>query len=211
MSSTKQKFVLVGPHAGRTLSVNGHEFVDGELTFAGSAEQIATLARVFEYYGAVTAESAELQELRAANGITRQALDIALSGLPGDQVDPEYVVASMSAHFGDLFTAEDEAQVRRLVVVQADSDASDTGPDSLGSDSSTSGNNADQNSPTAGPGSIAEAIGVLDPENELHWTSNNLPSLDYLENLLGKKVARGEVDAVAAGYTRAKARAAKQQ
>ena len=55
-----------------------------------------------------------------------------------------------------------------------------------------------------------EAIGQLDPEDDKHWTSNNLPALDVLESMTGKKVARSDVDAVAEGYTRAKARAAKQ-
>ena len=44
MASVNQKFVLVGPHAGQTMHVNGHEFVDGEMTFQGSAEQAATRA-----------------------------------------------------------------------------------------------------------------------------------------------------------------------
>ena len=60
----------------------------------------------------------------------------------------------------------------------------------------------------AGKPTLGEAIGQLDPEDDKHWTSNNLPTLDVLESMTGKKVARSDVDAVAEGYTRAKARAA---
>lgn len=55
--------------------------------------------------------------------------------------------------------------------------------------------------------SLAEAIGLLDPENDAHWTSNNLPAIDFLEGVTGSKVTRAEVEAVAEGFTRAKARA----
>ncbi|MBX8534538.1 hypothetical protein K5D33_07345 [Pseudomonas cichorii] len=49
------------------------------------------------------------------NLISREALNAALSALPGDQVDPDYVVSGMRGHFGDLFTQEDEDRVRELV------------------------------------------------------------------------------------------------
>lgn len=139
MATVTQKFILIGPHAGKTMNVNGHEFVDGEYTFQGSAEQAATLARIFKRYAALPVEQAELAELKA------------------QQAAPAAPAA-----------------------------------------------------PAAGKLTLGEAIGALDPENDKHWTSNNLPALDVLEELTGKKVARNEVDTVAEGYTRAKARAAKQ-
>lgn len=199
MSTSKtQKFVLIGPHAGKTIAINGHEFVDGEFAYAGSEQQVATLARVFEFYGAVPAEQAELQELRAqkqakGEGPTRKQLDEAIAALPGEQTDPDYVVGAMRSHFGDLFTAGDEMMVREAVVAKPADQTQSPAPD------------ADD---TAKP-SLAEAIGMLDPEVDSHWTSNNLPGLDDLERLTGKKVSRQEVDAIASGYTRAKARQAK--
>ena len=47
----------------------------------------------------------------------RAELDAALDGLPGDQNNQDYVVGAMRSHFGDLFTADDEAKVRELVPV----------------------------------------------------------------------------------------------
>lgn len=50
------------------------------------------------------------------SAVARAELDKALAGLPGDNTDPDYVVGAMRAHFKDLFTAEDEAKVRELVM-----------------------------------------------------------------------------------------------
>ena len=175
MASVNQKFVLVGPHAGQTMHVNGHEFVDGEMTFQGSAEQAATLERVFEFYGAMTAEKAELHALR------------------GEQ--------------------KPEGNKQPEGGAQADSGATGDQAGTQGSTTSTETTGTAQNTPNGAPDvkpSLAEAIGLLDPETDAHWTSNNLPNLEHLGELVGKKVARDEVNAVAEGYTRAKARAAKQ-
>ena len=215
MASVNQKFVLVGPNAGKSIAINGHEFVDGEMTFQGSADQASTLERVFGYYGVMTAEKAELHALKAGQepAHARKALDEALAKLPDGNTDADYVVRAMGAHFGELFTSADEAKVRELVKPQANQDASGNGAGMQGNAAGTSATDTAQDSPNGAPGgkpSLAEAIGQLDPENDAHWTSNNLPSLDHLGELVGKKVARGDVDAVADGYTRAKARAAKQ-
>ena len=147
MASVTQKFVLVGPHAGKTLNVNGHEFVDGEYTFQGSAEQVGTLSRIFADYAALPEEQAELAQLKAEK------------------------------------TAQTQGQAPQAPQAPTE---------------------------PAGKPTLGEAIGQLDPEDDKHWTSNNLPALDVLEAMTGKKVARSDVDAVAEGYTRAKARAAKQ-
>ncbi|URA06999.1 hypothetical protein P9A47_gp31 [Xanthomonas phage Elanor] len=209
MSSASQKFVLVGPHAGKTITINGHQFEDGEYQFLGSTAQIATLTNIFSFYGAVTEEQAELMKLRGSKrepGRGRKELDEALNALPGEQNDPEYVVTSLTRHFGDLFTQDDEAKVRELVIKPQDQ-TQDPTPEatSVGSQS----NDPAPPPPAPDKPTLAEAIGLLDPDNDAHWTSNNLPGLDDLEKLTGKKVARAEVEEIASGYTRAKARQAK--
>ena len=129
MASVNQKFVLVGPHAGQTMHVNGHEFVDGEMTFQGSAEQAATLERVFEFYGAMTAEKAELHALR------------------GDK--------------------QPEGDKQPDSTAQVDSGASGGQADAQGSATSTEAAKPAQDAPSGAPDakpSLAEAIGLLDPE-----------------------------------------------
>lgn len=46
---------------------------------------------------------------------TRAGLDEVLATLPADYTDTEYVVNSLRRHYGDLFTADDEAKVRELL------------------------------------------------------------------------------------------------
>ena len=54
-----QEFRLVGPHAGKDMIVNGHEFVDGEYHYSGNEEQIKALTNVFSCYAAFTPEAIE--------------------------------------------------------------------------------------------------------------------------------------------------------
>ena len=180
--TTTQKFVLVGPHAGKTMAVNGHEFVDGELVFQGSSAQIAVLTNIFDFYGAVPAEKAELEQLRAEKSQGEQTQTQAHAGDKGSEQ------TQAQAHAGDKGSEQTQAQAPAAPV---------------GSDT----NDKDVKDPVLP--TLAEAIGMLDPENDAHWTSNNLPGLDDLSKLTGKSVSRADVEAIAAGYTRAKARQAK--
>lgn len=152
MASVSQKYVLVGPHKGKNLNVNGHEFADGEFTFHGSAEQVANLTRVFENYAALPAQVAELLALKAEQQQQQPQNPPSLQAVVGGSNDTPAPIVP-------------------------------------------------------GKPSLAEAIGQLSWEQETHWTSNNLPSIDVLSELTGRKVARADVEAVAAGYTRAKAKA----
>lgn len=53
---------------------------------------------------------------------TREELDAALAALPGDHVDPAYVLRAMRSHFGDLFTDDDASRVCELVKAPAAAD-----------------------------------------------------------------------------------------
>lgn len=57
--------------------------------------------------------------------------------------------------------------------------------------------------------SLGEALRSLDPDVGSHWTSANLPRLDALEEKLGRKPSRSEVDAAIPGFSRDVALAAK--
>ncbi len=193
--SNSQRFVLIGPHQGKTMTVNGHAFVEGEYTYYGNSEQTATLTKVFANYAAVPEHEAELMELRAmsakrveiAKAVVAQAdngpsqAEVAAAQVAAEAAEAD---ALMAAEAEALAKAQAEAETARLL-----SAAPGDAPGGL---------------PT-----LAEAIGALDPENDVHWTSNNLPSLDHLATLTGRKPARGDVDAIAEGYTRAKARTAR--
>lgn len=55
------------------------------------------------------------EELADERTRQRAELDAAINALPGDYNDADYVVEGMRQHFGDLFTAADEALVRERV------------------------------------------------------------------------------------------------
>lgn len=172
MSSTAQRFVLTGPHQGKTMHVNGREFINGEFVFIGGQAEIQSLGNLLSYYGVKTEQQAELDDLRA-----------------------KHSVAVTLPTADDFFVrqAADELMAAELRALEKPPiDLSLTPADAMN-----------------GLPSLAEAVGSLDPDVDTHWTSNNLPSLDYLLALTGQKASRAEVDAVADGYTRTKARAAR--
>lgn len=169
-----QRYVLIGPHAGKDMVIGDHRFENGEFTFTGGQSQIEPLTRFFSNWGALPELEAELLELRA-----EKAASEALQQAVQQQAPPAEVLAPVAP------PAE--------VVPPAETVPPVTPPP------------AEEQKP-----SLAEAIGLLDPENDDHWTSNNLPALDYLEKVTGLDVGRAAVEEVAKGYTRAKARAARQ-
>lgn len=189
MSTTQtQEFVLVGPHEGKTMTVNGHPFVDGLFNFTGSSEQIASLTRVFSYYAAVPKETAELMALRA------RVAELAPVGGTAPAVPQQ------------LEPAIDEVPVDAQPAAPAPADEQPAPPvEEVGSPEANDPVDSSEGKPDLGV-----AIGLLDPEVDSHWTSNNLPSLERLSELTGRRVGRSEVEALAEGYTRAKAKAARQ-
>lgn len=95
--------------------------LDGALCAAGSLVEVTdTEARNLLHRGKARLATAEDMPAQPADedeakGPTREDLAQALAALPGEQTDPDYVVSAMLAHFGELFTADDEKQVRKLV------------------------------------------------------------------------------------------------
>ena len=186
MSTSSQKFVLVGPRAGKTLTINGHQFIDGEMTFVGAAAQIATLERVLGFYGVLPAEKAELAQLKTDKPVGKSQAELDAEAATAEASRLAEEAAKQKAAETDPPAKTDaELEAEEAARKQAEQDALNVKP------------------------SLGEAIGLLDPEEDKHWTSNNLPNLEHLGELMSKKVARAEVDAVAEGYTRAKARAAR--
>lgn len=60
-------------------------------------------------------EAGQRSRKTPASTRSRADLDEALSSLPGEYTDADYVVNAMRSHFAGLFTDADEAQVRSLV------------------------------------------------------------------------------------------------
>jgi hypothetical protein len=147
----QEKFILVGPNAGKSGVWGGYAFENGICIVQGQIEGINAAAGLLSrFYGAYPATIAAAMKAR---GVTDPALlDVEAEEVP--TVEP-------------LLPQE-------LTLAEK----------------------------------IAEALKKLDPANDDHWTSNNLPALDEIGELLGQDVTRAQVNEVAQGYTRAAARAA---
>lgn len=253
MTTTKQVFVTTGPLAGKTLPINGHEFVDGKMTYVGGSAQIETLARILADYGVVK-EGEELRQGQQADMSDDERADPARS-VP-DYTDGRKFgnaeAGSAGGAIDDLQTDRQDRLVEGGEVVKADPDAKPSGEaqDVVRSDDEkrlvltepTTGTQQPQDAP-ATPAeqasgeqpkadkqpkadeqpkqpsikdesekpTLGEAVAELDPDADADWTSNNLPSIERLSAITGIKVTRAQVDEVAEGYTRARARQAKQQ
>lgn len=192
MATTSAKFVLIGPYAGQTIHVNGHEFIDGRYEFVGDDKAVVVIKKIFAHYGAFTEEDAEVELRRQDEALQAERDEAERKALAelGRELDG-----------GNLNTLQQGASTEAPVAGASTSGV--TLESMLGSDTN------DGKPVAPAKPSLGEVIGTLDPENDAHWTSNNLPSLDHLSEATGAKVSRGEVEAIAEGYTRAKARAAK--
>jgi hypothetical protein len=58
----------------------------------------------------------EKSEESQVEDVLRAEIDGIVEDLPGEYSDPDYVVNAMRVRFGENFTAEDEAAVRRRVI-----------------------------------------------------------------------------------------------
>lgn len=58
---------------------------------------------------------------------------------------------------------------------------------------------------------LADALNKLNPEDDSHWTKTGLPNLQVLNEWLGRKVGRDEIEEVSAGFNREVAAAAEQE
>lgn len=277
MATTQQTFVLVGPFAGKTLPINGHEFVDGKMTYIGSAAQVEVLARILADYGVVkegeaprnSAEAADmsLEELKdparstpdytdgrkisdAVGGAVGGAIDDLVTDRQDRLVDGGVIVAAVATTkpSGELQEIVHSADGERLVLTEPttsttapqetpqtpaeqiksaevdagignDQAAKQSEADSAAAlEKALAGDVTDANATPAPASSVVdetakptleEALAQLDPEDATSWTSNNLPSVEKLSTLTGTKVTRENVNGLADGYTRAKARAAR--
>ena len=256
MTTKQQVFVTTGPLAGKTIPINGHEFVDGKMTYVGGSAQIETLARILADYGVVK-EGEELRQGQQADMSDDERADPARS-VP-DYTDGRKFgnaeAGSAGGAIDDLQTDRQDRLVEGGEVVKADPDAKPSGEaqDVVRSDDEkrlvltepTTGTQQPQDAPAtpaeqasgeqpkadeqpkqegtdAAPKqesikdesekpTLGEAVAELDPDADADWTSNNLPSIERLSAITGIKVTRAQVDEVAEGYTRARARQAKQQ
>lgn len=189
------KLVMVGHYAGKTVTLNGHTFVDGELTLTGDIAAYAGVVKYFSTYNAWPAgspelEAAQFQYEESAGGDNGGGSN--LDGLE-DGKDSSAKHSNESPASGAPNGAGHDA---------GEGDALREGGASSG-DGSSSGRDSDPRTLQ-----IVDALKSLDPSVDDHWTDGGLPRVAAIEEASGiVGITRKEIEAAYKGFDREKAAA----
>jgi len=170
MAHTVTKFHLVGPYAGKTVTLGAtkkemgrqFEFVDGVYTFSGSDKEALSIGNYLKRCYQAYPEGPLLE-------------------------------AAKKAAAGD----EPAAPAKQKHTQKPVEPTLPADPDPLADDNDK-------------PETVAEALNMLDPEDDSHWTSRKLPQVDEVEKLMGRSVTRAEIEEAAPDFDRDAAKAAKE-
>lgn len=192
-------FVLTGPLAGRTIRLGSQPYVfkEGRLTITAPAEEIALHARFLERNWQAYPEGHPALEGQADGQREVQT---------NTQQDGQPPVRSDVQSNGGGAEAGGAAPVRGGGV---ETEAGQTGS-APGGD----GQQAVLTDPVKEPTvelntKLQKAVLGLDPADDTHWTKDGKPAMTAVEKLYGSAaITRADVEAVAPGWTREKARAA---
>lgn len=182
-------FVLIGPHAGKTITLGKltpFPFVDGKLTITATVEEMGLYANFLASNWQAYPEGHEAVE-EFFNGKREVHPDPESDGqppLPGEvQPNGEASAAGGGEAEPGAGAAEGEA-----------------GP--AGSVSAGDGHPPELNT------RLLRAIESLDPGNDNHWTQDGKPAMAMVERLYGAAdITRADVSAAAPGYNREVAQA----
>lgn len=192
-------YVIVGPNAGKTMTINGRDFLEGRHEHVGPEHEHNTLINLFSRFYSVFPEQVAAHEQAKYDALVKgepapSVLETVLTPAPVAAPIPEPTTEPVVPQGGVVEAGKPAlvGETPRETVVEKP---------------------LEEDKPLEGDArklTLAEAIGLLDPEVDDHWTSNNLPALDVLSDLMGgMKVGRADVEDVASGYTRSAARKAR--
>lgn len=181
------RFVIVGPHAGKTMEIHGRKFVKGVHDANHTPAECALLEHTFGLFYSVHREELAPRKQQEYD------MENPTNGAPKVPVHRDVPQGTGPSAGAAAAPGKRDAEAAPLSGERAPVD--NGGPGRAAGEPSN-------------PLSLADAIAKLDPEDDEHWTSNNLPALDILAALTAGKVARKDVEESAPGHTRAKAREA---
>jgi hypothetical protein len=189
------KLVMVGHYAGKDVTINGHKFVNGELSLDGDMTGYAGIVKYFASYNAYPAGSAELEAAKFAIEENSGGEDGGGSNSNGrkDGEDnsgkhPNKSRASEVPH-GDGHDAAKGDSLR--------------GGEAPSGDGSSEGRDSDPRTLQ-----ILDALKALDPSVDDHWTDGGLPRVAAIEAASGiVGVTRKEIVEADPDFTREKAAA----
>lgn len=192
-------FVLTGPLAGRTIRLGSqpYPFENGRLTIQAPAEEVALHARFLER---------NWQAYPEGHPALKEVPDGQRDLQEGSQPDGQQPVHSDVQPNGGGTEAGDAAPVSGGGV-EAEAGQAGGVPDG-------DGQPAVLTDPAKEPTvelntKLQKAVLGLDPADDTHWTKDGKPAMTAVEKLYGSAgITRADVEAVAPGHTRDKAKAA---
>lgn len=213
MSGMSVEVELVGPRAGQTCVINGHQFVNGVATLKGDGDSLSYAIRYLgraynahprgseELRKAKTEYEAAVREMEAANGVQDDPDEDPEPG-PADPVPGEGGSGDEATgqrqddeRDGDASPPEGQAGVLPKRDGHGDPGVSEQPPAPDGKDVDPPKNVE-----------LAKAVKALDPAADDHWTGAGLPKISAVEEAYGQTgVTRAMVEAAAPEWTREKA------
>lgn len=189
------KLILTGHYAGRTVKLNGSQFVNGEMTLSGDMKSMDGLVAYFRTYNAYLSGSEELAAAQARDKENGNGTDKVLEGQAGANsggVQPNSASTSDAGSQGADGTS-------------ASGQGSEAGGD--GSQAGHVATTAEITDPNLLK--VRDAIKSLDPMADEHWTAAGLPSVSAIATASGvPTVTRKDIEKVMPGYNRDAAKAA---
>lgn len=187
MSKTNQKiFVLTGPLAGKSINLGSlpYPFRDGKLLITATPDELALHARFLERNWQAYPEG-HPKLVEVSNGQRNIP--------PEKEPNSEPPIPSDVQPSGE---GSDEGEP------QNDGEGTTDAPQGEAGDLPDGDGYAEELNER-----LAKAVRSLDPENDDHWTKDGRPTMAAVEKSYGATdFTRADVDAVAPGYTRDKAR-----
>jgi len=187
-------FVLAGHYADKSVVLNGHEFVEGKCEVWCPGDVVPFVKRSLASYQAYPDRSYELeaaQKRDTENGI-RDNLDTSTRSRVSAEVQSLHKPSSGGS-------AQETADDRSA---NASAEDGDTGLLSEGDGRE----NARVSEVTSEIDyRLKQIIESLDPNEDGHWTSEGLPSIDAVQSAFGPNVTREDITVSGEGWTKERA------
>lgn len=213
MSHMRVEMELVGPRAGQTCVINGHQFVEGVAVLEGDGDSLTYAIRYLgRAYNAYPKGSSELERARAeyAEAVGEKENPDGVQSDPHES--PEQGQADEVPGEGNAGgePAGDGKDDERQVDADAPEGAAGVLPerDRHGDPGLPEQPEAPSRQDVDPPKDVAlaEAVKSLDPEADEHWTGSGLPKISVVEEAYGQTgVTRAAIEAAAPEWNRERA------
>lgn len=195
MSTVQTTFVLTGPLAGQTINLGSlpYRFAEGRTTLIAPVEEMPLHAQFLER---------NWQAYPEGHPALKEVPDGQRDLQEGSQPDGQQPVHSDVQPNGGGTEAGDAAPVSGGGV-EAEAGQAGGVPDGDGQPAVLTDPVKELNT------KLQKAVLGLDPADDTHWTKDGKPAMTAVEKLYGSAgITRADVEAVAPGHTREKAKAA---